>query len=66
MIEKINTKGYEFISVPSEKVIYFLENILELNNEPINVAEIGIGVGATSVEIVKRLRDNDSFYFFLI
>ncbi len=64
MIEKINTEGYEFISKPSEKVIHFLENILESNKEQINVAEIGIGVGATSIEITKRLRNNDSFYFF--
>ena len=64
MIEKINTSGYEFISTPSENVISFLEAILESNKEPINVAEIGIGVGATSVEIAKRLRDIDSFYFF--
>jgi len=64
MIEKINTKGYESISTPSKKVIYFLDNILESNNEPINVAEVGIGIGTTSIEITKRLRNNDSFYFF--
>ena len=28
------------------------------------VAEIGVGAGATSVEIVKRLRKQDSFYMF--
>lgn len=64
MIEKINARGYETISQPSEKVISFLEDFLESNEKPICVAEIGIGVGATSVEIVKRLREFDSFYFF--
>lgn len=64
MIEKINTKGYESLSKPSKKAIYFLEEILESNKEPINVAEIGIGIGTTSIEITKRLRNNDSFYFF--
>lgn len=64
MIEKINTKGYETISEPSENVICFLENFLKLNKEPICVAEVGIGIGATSIEIVKRLREDDSFYFF--
>lgn len=31
---------------------------------PLSVAEIGVGIGATSVEILKRLRNIDSFYFF--
>ena len=60
MIEKINTKGYEIISKPSSIVISFLES----NKNPISVAEIGVGIGATSVEIAKRLRNFDSFYFF--
>ena len=64
MIEKINTFGYETISRPSENVVKFLDDLLESNEKPINVAEIGIGIGATSVEIAKRLRDIDSFYFF--
>ena len=64
MIEKINMSGFETLSQPSENVIYFLEDFLELSEEPINIAEIGVGIGATSIEIVKRLRNNDSFYFF--
>ena len=64
MIEKINTSGYETISKPSENVVSFLEDILESKKGPVNVAEIGVGIGATSVEIVKRLRNIDSFYFF--
>lgn len=64
MIEKINTVGYETISEPSENVISFLEDFLKSKNESISVAEIGIGIGATSVEIAKRLRNFDSFYFF--
>ena len=64
MIEKINTEGYETISKPSENVITYLEKLLSDNEKPITVAEIGVGVGATSVEIVKRLRECDSFYFF--
>jgi len=64
MIEKINMKGYETISKPSKNVIKYLKYLLELSEEPITIAEIGIGVGATSVEIVKLLREKDSFYFF--
>ena len=64
MIEKISKPGYEFISKPSEDVIGFLEELLSYTEKPINVAEIGVGVGATSVEIAKRLREFDSYYFF--
>ena len=64
MIEKINAKGYETISKASDNVINFLDDFLKSNEKPICVAEIGVGVGATSVEIVKRLRDIDSYYFF--
>lgn len=64
MIEKINMEGYETISRPCENVVNFLEDFLKSNQNPISVAEIGIGIGATSVEITKRLRDMDSFYFF--
>lgn len=64
MIEKINTAGYKTISKPSKNVIKYLEKFLKDAEEPISIAEIGIGVGATSIEIVKRLRKKDSFYFF--
>lgn len=63
MIENINQKGFEHSSKPSVNVIKFLEKFIE-SPKPITVAEIGVGVGATSVEIVKRLRNIDSFYFF--
>ncbi|WP_407423501.1 class I SAM-dependent methyltransferase [Methanobrevibacter sp.] len=64
MIEKINTEKQQFISEPCKQVILHLDDFLESKKEPITVAEIGVGVGVTSVEIVKRLRDIDSFYFF--
>ncbi|MBQ6813451.1 MAG: class I SAM-dependent methyltransferase [Methanobrevibacter sp.] len=41
-----------------------MDELLASNEEPITVAEIGIGIGATSVEITKRLRETDSYYFF--
>lgn len=47
MIEKINMKGNETISKPSKNVIKYLKYLLELSEEPITIAEIGIGVGAT-------------------
>ena len=64
MIEKINSDKYKLVSRASENVLYFLEEFLKSEEGPICVAEIGVGVGATSTQIVKRLREDDSFYFF--
>lgn len=41
-----------------------LEKLVREKKNPLTVAEIGVGIGATSVEIVKRLRECDSFHFF--
>lgn len=62
MIEKIKTTP--FLSTPAQEVLRTLDSILSPPPAPLNVAEIGVGVGATSVEIVKRLRSEDCFYFF--
>ncbi len=64
MIEKIGTEEYRHFSSPSTEMVTCIEKLHRRNARPITVAEIGVGVGATSVEIVKRLRKGDSFHFF--
>ena len=64
MIEKIGTEQGRYLSKPNEQVIKYLEKMLLNNPSPLTVAEIGVGVGATSLEIVKRLREQDSYHFF--
>lgn len=63
MLEKINQKGYETISVPCNEVLELIKE-LKKSTEPISVAEIGIGVGATANEIVKCLDASDDYYMF--
>lgn len=64
MIEKIGTNDYLGISKPCEDVIRILERYREEDTESVAVCEIGIGIGATAIEIVKRLKKDDSYYFF--
>ena len=64
MIEKIKDEEYKFISEPNIEVVETLEKITKSSKEPIAVGEIGIGVGATAVEIVRFLGNKDSYYFF--
>lgn len=64
MIEKIGTEEARYLSNPCGEIIEYLENMLNDNPAPLTVAELGVGYGATSVEIVKRLRKDDSFYFY--
>ena len=61
MIEAIENGA--ILSQPSKNVLYYLDMVKSIKAN-ITVAEIGVGVGATSVEIVKRLDERDTFYFF--
>lgn len=64
MIEKLGTDEAKYLSTPCDEVIEYLENMLNHNPSALTVAEVGVGYGATSVEIVKRLRQEDTFYFY--
>jgi len=64
MIEKIGTDSAKLISRPCREVIDYLDKLLKKNPSSLTIAEIGVGVGATSLEIVKRLRKQDFFHFF--
>ena len=66
MIEKLGMQGYEAISTPSEHVKFVLDNLIirEREREALHIAEIGIGIGATTLEILKRLSDKDFYYMF--
>lgn len=64
MIEKIGTDEAKYLSKPCDEMIEYLERMLKDAPSPLAVAEVGVGYGATSVEIVKRLRKEDTFYFY--
>ena len=64
MIEKIGTEEARYVSQPCKEMIEYLEKMLSKSPPPLTIAEVGVGFGATSVEIVKRLRKEDTFYFY--
>lgn len=63
MLEKLYLPEYVTISKEAGKVI---KKIRELKTAGKNlcVAEVGIGIGATAVEIVRLLDENDTYYMF--
>lgn len=63
MIEKIEKEPYKSISTPASEVI---DVIKKKKSEKANicVAEIGVGIGATTVEILKCLSKEDRLYLF--
>ena len=63
MLEKISLPEYVTVSTGAEEVI---RKVRELKAEGKNlcVAEVGIGVGATAIEIVRSLDENDTYYMF--
>ena len=64
MIEKLGTDEAKYLSKPCDEMIEYLKKLLNHNPSPLTIAEVGVGYGATSVEIVKRLRQEDTFYFY--
>ncbi len=64
MLEKIGTPEYQYLSEPCGELIDLLERTLANASGPVSVAEIGVGIGATSREIAGRLRKGDRYYFF--
>lgn len=64
MIEKIGLEKWKAISEPCYEVIEQLRLIKDEKKAGISVAEIGVGVGATTIEIIKGLGEEDTLYLF--
>ena len=47
MLEKINTKGFETISMPCREILALVSE-MKKKDAPITVAEIGVEIGATA------------------
>ena len=63
MIEKLALKKGNCI--PQKIVIELAEEMKNQSNENgITVAEIGVDIGATSVELIKVLNEKDTYYLF--
>lgn len=63
MIEKIGQEGFETISTPCKELLDLVE-VMKTERESISVCEVGVGIGATAVEVIKRLTEKDKYYMF--
>lgn len=63
LLSKIGTKEGRTVSSPS-RAFLDLTSMKKSENRVITVAEIGIGWGATAVEVCKRLSSEDTYYCF--
>lgn len=64
MIEKLHNKKHFTLSRPCKDFIEVLKSYKNNALDSVSVAEIGVGIGATAIEIVKNLSPQDSYYFF--
>lgn len=53
MLERINTSGYESISQPSSDAIDILKRIVATGQQYVVAAEVGVGIGATTIELLR-------------
>jgi len=63
MLEKIGTPGFEMISTPDRTVLALLQKCLSRHQDPVYY-EIGIGIGATAVEVARALNNRGSMLLF--
>ncbi|MCB1500209.1 MAG: class I SAM-dependent methyltransferase [Bauldia sp.] len=63
MLEKVQDPRYAAIAKPAEQVLGLLRRLLLTNDSP-TVCEVGIGIGATSVEICRLLDHKGIIFFF--
>ena len=64
VLEKINTQGFEAVSRPSKDAITVLNRVKASTAGPIVAAEVGVGVGATTVELVRTLDGSGELHLF--
>lgn len=63
MLEKIGRPGFETISTPDAVVLECLDDVMSRKVDPV-VYEVGVGVGATTVELAKRMNNSGSLLLF--
>lgn len=64
MLEKLNTPGYETISAPSPDAVEVLQRVKAATKGPIVAAEVGVGIGATTIEFLKVLGGSGELHLF--
>lgn len=64
MLSKRNAPGYEAISRPSADAVEVLRRVKAAASGPVVAAEIGVGIGATTVEFIGILDAPDALHLF--
>jgi predicted O-methyltransferase YrrM len=64
MLEKIGAAGFETISVPDKEMIACIERIMQDGVQQPVVAEIGVGIGATTLPVAKALNGKGQLHLF--
>jgi hypothetical protein len=63
MLELANDPRFATISKPAQHAIDLLKRVMESHPEPV-IAEVGVGVGATSLELCRTLDNKGEIHFF--
>lgn len=63
-LSQIKTKPENFISEPCPEFLSIIQQIKSYSPCDISVAEIGIGFGATALQVLKMLDEGDTYYCF--
>jgi len=64
MIEMIGTSGYETISAPNQNSTAVIQALLASGNAAPMIAEIGIGIGATTVAMATLLANRGELHLY--
>src|SRR5437764_14797386 len=64
MIERIGTPGYETVSIPNRNAAAVIQALCSAGNDTPVVAEIGVGIGATSLAIAALLDNRGELHLF--
>jgi predicted O-methyltransferase YrrM len=63
MLELIGTEEWRTVSKPSEVVLRWLDKKIDLF-ESVRVAEIGVGIGATTLELARKMKNSGELCVF--
>lgn len=63
MIENIGKSGYETLSEYCRDFVHLVKENKKQKGKVV-IAEIGVGIGATAVEVIKYLDERDEYYMF--
>tara|TARA_Y100001933_G_C18953839_1_gene545062 strand:- start:519 stop:1277 length:759 start_codon:yes stop_codon:yes gene_type:complete len=59
-----NNSDRYLIRKPSSHLLKFLDELLDTKSKAIKIAEVGVGHGVTTLEIIKKMRPNDELDLF--